>query len=52
VSAAIQLNQWIQEQPAIDTALDDYAGRQLRLPLFDHQPFAFFTNHGAHLLLM
>jgi hypothetical protein len=50
--AAILLNQRINEQAAVDAAMNDRVGRQFRLPLFDHQSFALLTGHGAHLLLM
>jgi hypothetical protein len=51
-AVAILLNQRIEEQAAIDTPMNDGIGRQLRLALFDHEPFAFLTGHGAHLLVM
>ena len=40
-------NQWIEHQPAIDTAEYRSFLRKLRSPLFHHQPFAFLTGHRA-----
>jgi hypothetical protein len=43
---SILQHQRIEDQPAIDAAMDDQAGRQFRLPLFDHEAFALLTGHG------
>ncbi|HKP00322.1 MAG TPA: hypothetical protein VJU02_01695 [Nitrospiraceae bacterium] len=41
VVTAILFDQWINDQTAIETAQDDRARRHRRLPLLDHQAFAF-----------
>jgi hypothetical protein len=43
---AVLQHQWVEDQPAIDTATDNQAWRQFRLPLLDHQTFALLTSHG------
>ena len=48
----VLLYQRIDHQTAIDTAMDNRAGREIRLPLLNHQSFAFLTRHATHLLLI
>jgi hypothetical protein len=47
VVAAIQLDQWVNDQAAIQTTKNDRTGRHRWLPLLNHQPFAFLTRHGV-----
>jgi hypothetical protein len=45
--AAIQLNQWVNDQAAIQTTKNDGTGRHRWLTLLNHQAFAFSTSHGV-----
>lgn len=45
--APILLDQWIDNQSAIETTQDDGAGRDRGLAFLDHQAFAFSTGHGT-----
>jgi len=43
--ATILLDQWVDEQTAIETAKDNGTGRYRRLAFGNHQAFAFLTGH-------
>jgi len=43
--ATILLDQWVDEQTAIETAKDNGTGRYCRLAFLDHQALAFLTGH-------
>ncbi len=45
--AAILLDQWVDEQTAIETAKDNGTGRYRRLAFLNHQTLAFLTGHRA-----
>ncbi len=47
VVVAIQLDQWVNDQTAIQTTKNDGTGRHRRLALLNHQAFAFLTGHGV-----
>ncbi len=45
--ATILLDQWVDEQTAIETAKDNGTGRYRRLAFLNHQTLAFLTGHRA-----
>lgn len=45
VVVAVQLDQWVNDQAAIQTTKNDGTGRHRWLALLNHQAFAFLTGH-------
>lgn len=46
---SVLLNQRIEDQATVQTAMDEGFGSEFRMLLFDHEALAFLTGHGMYL---